>query len=197
MARRVFFSFHYQNDVSRAWIVRNSWVTQEREDAGFYDSSAFERFQRTGDDALKQFLNRELDNSSVTCVLAGAHTAWRRWVRYEIFRSVVRGNGLFGVKIHSIPNLQKQVDNQGDNPFSLLGFELINGYVRFKEHNGQQWVWSPDFPRGIAQSDIKTDLKGGTNSTLDSYFGLVDWNSDSGYQNLGSWVEIVAKKAGR
>ena len=29
MARRVFFSFKYE-DVSRAMIVRNSWVTQRR-----------------------------------------------------------------------------------------------------------------------------------------------------------------------
>ena len=42
MARRTFFSFHYKPDVSRAWVVRNSWVTKvaqgEREDAGFFDS---------------------------------------------------------------------------------------------------------------------------------------------------------------
>ncbi len=34
MARRVFFSFKYK-DVSRAMVVRNSWVTQGREAAGF------------------------------------------------------------------------------------------------------------------------------------------------------------------
>lgn len=30
MARRTFFSFHYKPDVTRAWIVRNSWVTKVR-----------------------------------------------------------------------------------------------------------------------------------------------------------------------
>ena len=30
MARRTFFSFHHRNDVSRAGVVRNSWVTQDR-----------------------------------------------------------------------------------------------------------------------------------------------------------------------
>ena len=35
MARRAFFSFKYKQDVSRAMVVRNSWVTQGKEAAGF------------------------------------------------------------------------------------------------------------------------------------------------------------------
>lgn len=30
MARKTFFSFKYKDDVSRAMVVRNSWVTQEK-----------------------------------------------------------------------------------------------------------------------------------------------------------------------
>ena len=38
MARRVFFSFHYEKDIWRASQVRNSWVTKpDRESAGFWD----------------------------------------------------------------------------------------------------------------------------------------------------------------
>ncbi len=40
MARRVFFSFHYERDVWRAGQVRNSWVTKDREEAGFWDAAA-------------------------------------------------------------------------------------------------------------------------------------------------------------
>ena len=43
MARRVFFSFHYKNDVWRANQVRNSWVTQGKEAAGFIDSEELKR----------------------------------------------------------------------------------------------------------------------------------------------------------
>jgi len=64
MAYRTFFSFHYKPDVTRAWVVRNSWVTKvaqgEREDAGFFDSSVFEASQREGDDNLKRFLREGL-----------------------------------------------------------------------------------------------------------------------------------------
>ncbi len=44
MARKVFFSFEY-NDVSRAMVVRNSWVTQGKEAAGFIDVADFEEIE--------------------------------------------------------------------------------------------------------------------------------------------------------
>jgi hypothetical protein len=95
-ARRTFFSFHYLPDVWRAWNVRNCWVTKPEEqiDGGFFDSSVFEASKKKGDDSLKAFLRDGLDNTSVTCVLTGTDTWRRRWVRYEIARSVVKGNGL-------------------------------------------------------------------------------------------------------
>jgi hypothetical protein len=94
MARRVFFPFHYAKDVQRAHVVRNSWVTKpDREEAGFFDSSVFEASKRNGDAALKRFLDEGLKGSSVTAVLFGADTVWRRWVRYEILRSFLEGKG--------------------------------------------------------------------------------------------------------
>ena len=72
MARYTFFSFHYKPDVTRANVVKNSWVTKDRVDAGFFDSSAFEKAQKTNPDSLKSFLNKEIDGSSVVCALVGA-----------------------------------------------------------------------------------------------------------------------------
>ena len=47
MARRVFFSFHYERDVWRANVVRKSWVTKpDRKTAGFIDAAEFEKIQR-------------------------------------------------------------------------------------------------------------------------------------------------------
>ena len=43
MARRVFFSFHYEEDISTSMIVRNSWVTKGKEAAGFVDKAEFEK----------------------------------------------------------------------------------------------------------------------------------------------------------
>lgn len=52
MARRVFFSFHYQNDINRSMTVRNSWVTQGKEAAGFIDKADFEQIKRQGNNAV-------------------------------------------------------------------------------------------------------------------------------------------------
>ncbi len=51
MARRVFFSFHYQNDINISMTVRNSWVTQGKEAAGFIDKADFEQIKRQGNNA--------------------------------------------------------------------------------------------------------------------------------------------------
>ena len=58
MARSVFFSFKYL-DVSRAMVVRNSWVTQGKEAAGFIDSADFEKLKKKGIDHKVPWLNNK------------------------------------------------------------------------------------------------------------------------------------------
>jgi hypothetical protein len=101
MARRVFFSFEY-SDVSRAMVVRNSWVAQGKEAAGFVDAADFEKLKQQGDEAVKRWIDGQLMNTSVTVVLVGAQTCSSRWVTYEIAASKERGNGLLGIDISQI-----------------------------------------------------------------------------------------------
>jgi len=105
MARRVFFSFKYE-DVSRAMVVRNSWVTQGKEAAGFIDAVDFEEVKRQGDNAIKNWIDRQLNGTSVTVVLVGNETCNSRWVKYEIKKSIEIGNGLLGIDVSKIKDLQ-------------------------------------------------------------------------------------------
>ena len=105
MARRVFFSFEYEHDVSRAMVVRNSWVTQGKEAAGFIDAAAFEEIKKGGDAAIKRWIRGQLQRTTVTVVLAGSHTCDSEYVKYEIEQSENRGNGLLGIDISKIKNL--------------------------------------------------------------------------------------------
>lgn len=105
MARRVFFSFKYE-DVSRAMVVRNSWVAQGKDAAGFIDAADFEKVERQGDNAIKNWIDKQLEGTSVTVVLVGAHTCSSRWVKYEIEKSVENGNGLLGIDISKIEDLK-------------------------------------------------------------------------------------------
>lgn len=101
MARRTFFSFKYE-DVGRAMVVRNSWVTREREARGFVDAADFEKIRKQGDAAIRAWIDGQLNGTSVTVVLVGAQTCSSRWVKYEIDQSIARGNGLLGVDISKI-----------------------------------------------------------------------------------------------
>lgn len=100
MARRAFFSFHYENDVWRANQVRNSWVTKDKEAAGFTDAADFEEVKKGGDAAIKKWIDKQLEGTSVTVVLLGTETSNRDYVKYELEQSWIKGNGILGIYIH-------------------------------------------------------------------------------------------------
>lgn len=195
--RRTFFSFHYQEDITRAHVVRNSWVTkEEREDAGFFDASVFESKKRAGDDTLKAFLTEAFKGTTATCVLIGSQTAYRPWVRYELVRSFQRGNGLFGIRIHNIRNFDQQYATAGANPFELLAYQVVNDRVQWQEKNNGNWSGYDRVPT-MALSDVAYDLNGEHHHTFAARFSVYDWVNDNGYENLGTWVERAAKQAGK
>jgi hypothetical protein len=126
MARRVFFSFHFQNDIWRVNVVRNSWVTRSGGDAvPFYDNSLWEEAKRKGDAAIKRLIDDGMSGAGVTAVLIGSETASRRYVQYEIEQSYRLGKGLLGVQIHGIADREQRTCGRGANPFD--NFTLQDG----------------------------------------------------------------------
>jgi len=142
MARRVFFSFHFERDVTRANVVRNSWVTQDREAAGFFDAGLWEEAKRKGDEAIKRMIDAAMVGSSVTAVLIGSETADRPYVQYEIQKSY-GVKGLLGIYIHNIENLNGQTDRQGANPFDKLTVEQ-NGRRVYLSSLFRSYSWFAD-----------------------------------------------------
>lgn len=137
MARRVFFSFEY-GDVFRANVVRNSWVCQGREAAGFIDAADFEDLAKQGDDAIKRWIDNQLKGTSVTVVLVGKETCSSKWVKYEIKKSIEIGNGLLGINIGKIKDVNgKTTECCGRIPegyafyrwFSDNGYENMGNWI--------------------------------------------------------------------
>lgn len=107
MARSVFYSFHYQNDISRVMTVRNRWVTYGGQlVSGIIDHADFEKVQKQGSAAIKKWINNQLNGTSVTVVLIGSDTLNRPYVQYEICESLRKGNAVIGVYINNIRNFQ-------------------------------------------------------------------------------------------
>jgi hypothetical protein len=153
MARRVFFSFHYERDIWRASQIRNSWVTKsDREAAGFWDAATWEEVKKRGEEAIKRWIDAQLEGTSVTVVFIGYETYNRKYVHYEIEQSYNRSNrsnGLLGIYIHNLKDQYGRTDFKGANPFdnfSVNGWRLSQIYPTYDWVNDQgynklgEWV---------------------------------------------------------
>lgn len=140
MARRVFFSFHYERDIWRASQIRNSWVTKpDREYAGFWDAASWEEVRKKGDEAIKRWIDAQLLGTSVTAVLIGAETSQRTYVGYEIQQSHNRGNGMLAIYIHNMQDQYRRTELPGKNP--LANWEIISSRTLLSNiYRAYDWV---------------------------------------------------------
>jgi hypothetical protein len=198
--RRVFFSFHYQQDIERVDPIRTSWRYQHetlREASGFFDGSIWENSQRTSDESLKSLIRDGISNTSVTCVLAGQHTYARRWVRYEIARSIIKGNGLLVVQIHKCRNKAGYTSQPGFNPLDYMGTYLTNdNRILLAEQVNGQWVQYGDYTQSVSlpltwRKPISTAVL-----PLSTYANRYCYIAHNGPANFAAWVRDAAAFAG-
>jgi hypothetical protein len=147
MARRVFFSFHYQQDYWRVNQVRNSWVLQRDDNKKintqlFLDGSMWEEVKRQGAKAITDAINEGMKNTSVTVVLIGEYTYQRKYVKHELEKSYADGKGLLGVYIGSLKDNDGKRGVNGPNPLDYVSFPneyptywwtLDDGYNNFSD----------------------------------------------------------------
>ena len=112
--RRVFYSFHYKQDATRAAQVRNIGVVEGNKPAS---DNEWEQVKKGGDKAIKNWIDNQLKGRSCTIVLIGEKTAGRKWIKYEIEKSWNDGKGLVGIYIHNLKDLNGNQSNKGRNPF--------------------------------------------------------------------------------
>jgi hypothetical protein len=121
MARQVFFSFHYANDLWRANVVRKSDTIKKAEtEVGRYDHSLWEEAKAEGNAAVEKLIDEGLNGASVTIVLIGGETYERKWCLYEIAESHNDSKGLLGIRIHNIKDQQQNTGTKGPDPFGYV-----------------------------------------------------------------------------
>lgn len=124
MARRVFFSFHYDGDIFRANQVRNANVVAGPDVAGFFDHSEYQEAKNQGDEGIRRMICKHLENTTMTVVLIGNQTANRRWVKFEIDESIKRKNGFLGIYIHHLKDNYGNISPRGPKPDVPYGVEF-------------------------------------------------------------------------
>jgi len=190
MAKKVYFAFHYEDVAElRANVVRKHNFTKGVELAGYYDYSIWEESKKTSDIALKRLINGELENTSVTAVLIGSQTYARRWVRYELMKSVERGNRVLGIHINSIKGKDQKTKTLGPDPLDHLGLQISDNGKRGRPTvwDGQKWVFYSDLDAfEINEQPIATR---GNNYQLSHWYKTYDWVANDGFNNFSSWID--------
>jgi hypothetical protein len=145
--RKVFYSFHYDNDVFRVQQIRNMGAIEGDEPVSKND---WETLQKGGNKAIEKWIEDNMSGKSCVVVLVGEDTYKRPWVKHEITKAWNDGKGLVGIYIHNLKDPKKGTCSQGTNPFEQFGLtngKKLSDYV--KCHNPK----STD-----AYNDIKANL---------------------------------------
>ncbi len=192
MAKRVFFSFHYEDVANfRANVVRNHWLTKpNREICGYYDASIWESARKQGAVALKRLINSGLNMTSNTCVLIGSKTYERPWVRYELLKSYRKGNHIFGVHINSIKSNSGQTKIKGPDPLKYVGVSFSESGKRATmwEFAGGKWKKYEKIGNSASyQVNVAQQFRG-NGYNLSQFFSTYDWVASNGYANFSKWV---------
>jgi len=201
MTRRAFFSFHYEPDIYRVNVVRNSGLTHDVDSRdSFFDGGLWESAKSKNDDSLKTLIRTGMAGNSVVCVLAGSSTWARRWVRYEIARAVVEERGLVTVHINNIICMKALAPSvRGLNPLSFMGLyrpDARQVYYLAEWANGR-WQSYADYTLAVPVPKFSPMIAPGTICELNFGTREYDYQLQNGYQNLPGWLEDAAIAVGR
>jgi len=147
MAKKVFYSFHFDNDVMRVQLVRNIGVIEDNKPVSVNE---WEQVRRGGPAAIEKWIEENMKYKDCVVVLVGEDTANRPWVQHEIKKAWNDGRGLFGIHIHNLKCPRNGYGRQGTNPFSqfTVGGTNLSSIVRCYNPNSSD-----------AYGDIKNNLE--------------------------------------
>ena len=118
--RKVFYSFHYENDVMRVQQIRNMGVFQG--DCKVFPNE-WEQVKCRTDSEIKKWIDANMQYRSCVIVLIGEHTAKMKWVKYEIKKDWKEGRPLLGTYINNLKCPRKGACPKGKNPFGRFLLE--------------------------------------------------------------------------
>jgi len=120
--RRIFYSFHFDNDVMRVQQIRNIGSLEENKPVSAND---WEKVKKGGAEAIEKWIENNMHGRSCVVVLVGEETASRKWVKYEIKKAWEDGKGLLGIYIHNLKCPREGKCSKGENPFAQFSIDDV------------------------------------------------------------------------
>jgi len=119
MARKCFYSFHYEPDNWRAATVRQIGAIEGNQPA---PDNAWETIARgpNHDERIERWIAEQMKGRTCTIVLIGTRTANRKWINHEIVKSWNEGLGVVGIRIHGLKDRNSETSAIGENPFDYI-----------------------------------------------------------------------------
>jgi len=115
MARKVFYSFHFDNDNWRAGQVRNIGTVEGDKQV---NGNKWEEVKYKSDETIKAWIENNLRDKSCLVVLIGEKTSERKWVTYEINRAWELGKAVCGIYVDRLKDVNGKQCSKGKNPLS-------------------------------------------------------------------------------
>lgn len=119
MKRRVFFSFHFNEDFWRTQQIRNIGALEGQT---LCSSNDWEEIKRKGDASIERWIEDNMRGKSCVVVLVGAQTASRPWVIHEISKGWNDGKGVLAIRINKLLDNKGQASALGNNPLVNVTF---------------------------------------------------------------------------
>lgn len=147
MAKKVFYSFHFDNDVMRVQQIRNIGSIEDNKPVS---ANEWEAVRRGSDAAIEKWIDENMKYRDCVVVLIGEDTAHRKWVKHEIKKAWNDKRGLVGIYIHNLKCPRNGYGRQGSNPFDqfTVGDKNLSAIVRCYNPNSSD-----------AYGDIKNNLE--------------------------------------
>jgi hypothetical protein len=199
--RSVFFSFDYEEDRNRADAVVQLLRKQAAvpSEASFAGSCLWQRATDPSSEEVKRLVGETIDRTLATCVLVGARSSEREWIRYEIAQSLGRGNGLLAVRINDIVDSgTRAASSAGRNPLAYIGLgKSRDGEYFIFENSNAQWIRYQDHPQPIAKPSYLPEMSMGYVQPLTVGLVEYDYVKQDGARNLSAWIEHAINSAGK
>lgn len=129
MARRCFFSFHYQPDNWRASTIRSIGAIEGNQPALDND---WEKVTKGGDAQIQKWIESQMEGRTCAIVLIGSNTAKRKWIDYEIKKAWDNKMGVLGIHIHGVKDSSGNTSIKGADPFAhfRLGEKPLSSIIQ-------------------------------------------------------------------